>query len=173
MYLLMIIFIVLIILYSIIKYIEQKKLSYVLNIFGLNIKDFIHFNDNKIIKDLNVEYIKYHDGCMYIESEIVDGKKNGITKIFYPNNHIQLYINYKNDIPHGEYKKYYENGILKEDGLLINGKFNGTLRKYREDGTLEQKIPIVNNEIDGFFESFSNTGHLNHSNLYVNGKLQI
>ena len=40
----------------------------------------------------------------------------------------------KNNKPHGDYKIYYQSGILKEEGCYDNGKKHGMITTYNEAG---------------------------------------
>ena len=41
------------------------------------------------------------------------------------------------DIKNGNYKTYYENGLLKTDENWKDGKLNGKFKRYYENGQLE------------------------------------
>lgn len=63
------------------------------------------------------QWIKYH--------------KDGITP--------RLIGEYVNGRPNGPYKKIYENGQVKEEGIFTKGKQVGTKKMYYEDGTVAQE----------------------------------
>jgi antitoxin component YwqK of YwqJK toxin-antitoxin module len=57
--------------------------------------------------------------------------KNGIHKKWYSKSHnIEFVETYKDDILHGPWKSYYENGQIEEIGLYNNGKKDGLWKWY-------------------------------------------
>jgi antitoxin component YwqK of YwqJK toxin-antitoxin module len=60
------------------------------------------------------------------------------------------------------YIEYYENGNMKIESTMIDGKFNGIYKKYHENG----KIKIESFMLDGKFNGI-------YKEYFQNGKIKI
>ena len=66
---------------------------------------------------------------------IIEDKKDGYWKLYYPSGDIQGEASYKNGS--GEYNEYYPSGSRKSEGNILNGKKQGQWYYYSEGGSLE------------------------------------
>ena len=106
-----------------------------------------------------------------IEYAVVDGKKNGIFMMYFPNGQIEMkgiikdnlnegeWIYYyqsgqvesegffKQDLPEGKWKWYYENGNLKEEGNFVAGNREGEWIIYDIDGSIKEIKRVKNNRV--------------------------
>jgi len=65
-----------------------------------------------------------------------------------------------------EVKKYYDNGILKESGAIINNKKNGKWKYFNENGKLIIKGKYLNGIPDGKWKYYYNNGQLKKKGTY-------
>ena len=65
----------------------------------------------------------------------INGKKEGILKLYYKNGNIMSIRNYVNNKLNGEYERYYENGNIYEICNYVNGKLNGEYKLFYENKT--------------------------------------
>lgn len=97
----------------------------------------------------NPKIIKYQDGKNFIIEEYFDNGKKSKTTVFPLNNlkfktltkynedgYITLIASYNNGIVNGLFKKFYENGILMEEGEYKMMKKIGLWKYYNELGNL-------------------------------------
>jgi antitoxin component YwqK of YwqJK toxin-antitoxin module len=106
-----------------------------------------------------------------IEYAVVDGKKNGIFMMYFPNGQLEMkgmikdnlnedtWIYYyqsgqietegsfKQDLPEGKWKWYYENGKLKEEGNFVAGNREGEWIIYDIDGSIKEIKRVKNNRV--------------------------
>jgi hypothetical protein len=71
----------------------------------------------------------------------------------YPSGKIKSLSYYKNGKPVDTLYLYYENGIIKEKGLIKNGLRNGWWTYYRENGSMSEKIDWINIGSDTIYKN--------------------
>ena len=72
---------------------------------------------------------EYHDnGSLSVETEIIDGQKNGYYKDYYESGEIKTEATFKDDAMDGECKIYFKNGNLSELSYYENGQ----IRHYKK-----------------------------------------
>jgi antitoxin component YwqK of YwqJK toxin-antitoxin module len=80
-------------------------------------------------------------------------------------------IEYQIETPHGKFEYYYMSGGLWEEGYIKHGKKEGEWRVYYENGmlmTIENwKDNVMNDSAFGYFGS----GQLQMVGFYINGKM--
>lgn len=75
----------------------------------------------------------------------INGLKQGYWEKKYPNGKIKYQAHFKNDVPVGEFKRYYNNGQLFARIIYDNeGKGTGDATYYWDDGKLLAKGKLVN-----------------------------
>lgn len=94
----------------------------------------IFYNQNKnkvsegkvVNKQFDGEWKYYHDDLPSIMTlELyVNGKLNGIRKVFYKSGAIAEETTYKNGIKDGRYKSFAENGVVLEESNYNNGEYD-------------------------------------------------
>lgn len=130
----------------------------------------IFYNQNKnkvsegkvVNKQFEGEWKYYHEdlpSIMTLEF-YVNGKLNGVRKVFYKSGEIAEETQYKDGIKNGTYKSYAENGIVLEESAYKNGEYDG-LAVFRN----------VDNQIaaQGLFKSGKKVGIWK---MLVKGKLK-
>lgn len=79
------------------------------------------------------------------------------------------------DVPGSDFQKAVKrtsNGILLEEGMLLNGKRNGIWVTYHNDNELPKTIVnYVNDVYSGVYYSFNNRGQLEEMRGYMNNEL--
>ncbi|MFK8007452.1 MAG: toxin-antitoxin system YwqK family antitoxin [Saprospiraceae bacterium] len=56
---------------------------------------------------------------------------------YFENGQLQNRVFYKNYLPHGVFKKWYSNGQINKEGILVYGKYDGEVKNYYENGLLK------------------------------------
>lgn len=69
----------------------------------------------------------YHEDSPKIMTleHYVNGKLEGVRKVYFPNGKIAEETTYKNGIKEGKYKNYTETGIVLEETIYKNGEYEG------------------------------------------------
>lgn len=86
-------------------------------------------------------------GALKSEITIIDNKKNGPAKKYYPSGEIHSIVNYVNNIKEGETIWYYKNGQAYRVTPYLNGKIHGIRKIYYENGKLKAEIPYKNGDL--------------------------
>lgn len=95
------------------------------------------------------------------------GKLEGLRTVFYPDGKIAEEISYKNNLKDGTYKKYTEKGIVLEESIFKNNKYNGLAVFKDTEGKVVSKGQFFNGKKIGkwqFFEKGKLLRELNMSN---------
>lgn len=121
------------------NFFDDTKAGTVIATRAFNSKDnscyTIFYNQNKnkvsegkvVNKQFEGEWKYYHQDLPSIMTlELyVNGKLNGIRKVFYKSGEIAEESTYKDGIKNGAYKSYAENGLVLEESNYINGEYDG------------------------------------------------
>lgn len=96
-------------------------------------------------KDEEIRPMKYSWNGEIFDCEIhlLNGNKN-IVKCYSDNGVLILTHGYREDKPHGEYTKYYNDGSIKEVGIFCFGEFCKNSRKFFKNGSLKSKSYYLN-----------------------------
>ena len=73
--------------------------------------------------------------------------------------------------PTGPCIGYYDNGILRYEGQLVKGSYEGVWNYYNPEGNLESETNFKNNERDGIWTYFDNEGDVIKTERYIDGEL--
>lgn len=114
----------------------------------------ITMSDENLIKKKGVYYFKdepysgileEYDASKNLigESELVDGKKNGVSKYYWPNRTLKFEANYKNGFYHGSVKRYFENGELLSWFNYDNGHESGKQQMWKSDGRIKVNYEVI------------------------------
>lgn len=126
------------------------------------------------IYSLNMEYCtEYYT--------ILNGKRNGPAYTYHGNGTVSCVYTYVNDICHGKYSKYYNDGIFYESGYYHQGVISGLVRKYMKSSLKDDDIHLYNSigyyhngEKEGIFYTMSDIPqenpdggcYIRHSNYF-------
>lgn len=96
-------------------------------------------SEGKLIgKDYVGEWKYYHeDSPAIMTTEIyVNGKLNGVRKVYYPDGKIAEETTYKNGSKEGNYKRYGTNGVILEESIYKNDVYNGLATFRNQDNKI-------------------------------------
>ena len=127
----------------------------------------IHFAQEEKIIDNNDVIEK--DGILVLKSDLtlITGKVN----YWYDNGQLKEEVNIKNGKLNGIGKKWYENGQLSYEAMHINGIANGVSKKYNESGQLLRQIPKKDGKIDGVANEWYENGQLKREVSWKDDKI--
>lgn len=137
--------------------------------FALFLGDIVEYSETYINGVLNGPKTWYsYEGNIVLQENYIDGKIEGEQKAYYENGAIKSIVTYKNGkiigiealskegkILHkadlskgnGEWKYFWENGQLLEEGRYKNWKKDGVWKKYRENGEVDVTTTYKNGRI--------------------------
>ncbi len=105
----------------------------------------------------------YNDKVKQAEYTMLNGKMNGLFKVYYENGKLKKAGNYLNGLASGDFKEYDENGSLQFEYTQKNDQKNGKLISYENNKvsyTTHYKNDMENGErIEYYYEE--ETGRLN------------
>ena len=112
------------------------------------------------------------------EGNYIHGKKDGTWKFYYRNysgdsiNRLAYIINYKNDLEHGKYISYYEDGSVKSKSSYKNGKRHGLWQEWYEiNGKLSSSRHYKAGKLQGKSKTWLATGNISFEGNYKNDLL--
>ena len=106
--------------------------------------------------------MKEYSCVLYYEGIYKKGKKDGIWKGYYgENGKIYSECEYKDGNIIKNHKRYYENGIVKYEGELLNNVFHGKGKGYDELGRLVFEGEFKKgNSWNSIYKVYNNNGKL-------------
>ena len=78
------------------------------------------------------------------EMQIVEGKKQGISKKWWPNGNLKSESNFENGDYHGTVKQFYENGKPFSVFNYNHGHESGLQQMWKSDGRLKVNYEVIN-----------------------------
>jgi antitoxin component YwqK of YwqJK toxin-antitoxin module len=97
------------------------------------------------------------NGKVLKETPYLNGKKNGVEKLYYLDGDLKAEEPYVNGELNGVKKSYYESGMLASESPCINGKINGVFKEYYEQGYLKCARNYVNGKRNGVSKEYGST----------------
>ncbi|MGF6906146.1 toxin-antitoxin system YwqK family antitoxin [Fusobacterium sp. PH5-44] len=121
----------------------------------------------------NITYgVHYHEKTgnkieeFYLDKEVLSGE----FKRYFSNKKIAEEGMYKDGLLHGNRKKYFKNGKLNIDETYINGYLSGHRKEYDEKGILYKEEIYKNGKLNGVSKEFYSNQSLKSECNYVNGR---
>jgi len=108
--------------------------------------------EGKYVNEKEDSIWKFYDDLQRLirKDQFKNGKKNGKSVIFYPEDGHTLEIkSWKNDIEDGHFQQFYDEGGVREEGTYVNGKLEDTLYVYDLDGKIAIKGAYVHDMHEG------------------------
>lgn len=146
---------------------ELKKIPTTRNMEMLN-GNIWHYN-NKIYSGKFIDY--YYSGRIQGEGNLLNGRLDGLRKMYFQNGNVSLERYYKNSIPNGLEQEFYEDGSLKQKGEFINGKEEGVWEMYYPNGKVKQRNIFKNGKMVDKSITFMSNGNEDRNELIIDGKI--
>lgn len=114
--------------------------------------------------------IYYKEGSLLAVINYKNGEANGEVELFYPGtNRKLLNCSYKNARLHGEYIKYFDNGLKMEKGNYKNGNRHGYYIFYTSDGFKDMHGEYEHGRRVGKWYRYE-MGEIKDTLNYINGR---
>lgn len=113
----------------------------------------------EVNKEREGEWKIYHKASKALMSveHYVKGKLHGVVKVYYPDGKtLAVESGYKNGVEDGVYKKYSEKGVVLEEAMNVNGKFEGVASYYYANGDLYSSGIYKNGKKTGMWKFYEN-----------------
>jgi antitoxin component YwqK of YwqJK toxin-antitoxin module len=168
---------------GIFKFFDDTKAGTIIATRNFNPKDnscyTIFFNqksnkvsEGKLINKLYVgEWKYYHENSDSIMTKefYINGKLNGIRKVYYPNGKLAEETTYKEGLKEGIYKKYAENGVVLEESIYKKDMYNGLAIFRNSKNEIVGQGLFKDDKKVGIWDIFEN-GKLVKKNMNFQGK---
>ena len=99
------------------------------------------------------------------------GELNGLSETYYPNGKVAERTNWQDGTQIGEWKQFFEDGVLKAEADYQNGEPEGSMKYYYPNGKLEISGKIRNSFRDGNWIYYNEDGSIQLQVLYQWGKV--
>jgi TonB family protein len=96
--------------------------------------------------------------------------REGVFTWYFPSGKKQQECEYKNNLLHGLFQEWYEDGQIKIKENFNEGLPDGPMKQWRKDGKLELDVQYSKGEKHGYFISYYENGQMARKELYDNGK---
>ncbi|HEX8546091.1 MAG TPA: toxin-antitoxin system YwqK family antitoxin, partial [Cytophagaceae bacterium] len=138
----------------------------------------------------------YPDSTIKSEGLLVEGKKEGVWKFYYPDQILMAKENYRQDnldggseyfdfqghlSQRGTWKagievdssfQYFPNGLIKRKGIFSDGLYEGEWVTFNENGTLHNKGTYIKGTPEGLWLFYDESGKLKSIANYKGGVLE-
>lgn len=136
-------------------------------------------------KETNGESLAYFEGQLftgwsvvytkgekrYIEQQYIDGKKDGVWRIYYPSGQLHKEGTMKKGQDHGRYREYHPNGQMQYEYFYDLGKKTGKWLSWYENGVPYTERHFVNDQLHGKVYVWDEQGNLAKEYDYRNSIL--
>jgi antitoxin component YwqK of YwqJK toxin-antitoxin module/predicted MPP superfamily phosphohydrolase len=120
------------------------------------------------IKNTHGRIVKRREnGKLSVEWNYKEGKLEGETKLFYPDERVKAIINYSNGLPK-KVLSYYQNGQLNFSGNFFNGQLGGEAKRFYGNGQLMYSKKLINSKFEGPRSFFYPNGNLKEEKKFKN-----
>lgn len=137
------------------------------------------FYENSLF-NLEVSYVKRNDNDDYYNSSTtaylflltkkssIYDPNNGKKISLYPSGKLQMIYTLKDGKFDGDIIVYYENGLIKKQGKMLNGMGNGKFIEYYENGNIMAEYSLKSDKKEGSLKTYFENGQLSVQGNYVN-----
>lgn len=97
-----------------------------------------------------------------------------LVKDYYPNGKLQMTGTFEIDSPtkrSGNFKHYFENGLLSSEGKYVDNKAEGLWKRYKEKGWIWMEEELHAGKNNGYRKVYFPNGSLKRKERFENGKL--
>jgi antitoxin component YwqK of YwqJK toxin-antitoxin module len=132
-------------------------------------KDSLFLNGNegkwyfkkKLFNGFAIKY--YGNNSLKEKTGFVNGKKQGVYKVWFKNGALKLASHYNKNTLEGSYKTWWINGNLSSDVNFVKGKKEGIEKQYYSDGSLSKERNFLKGSENGLQRAW-----LQNGKIYVN-----
>lgn len=132
-------------------------------------KNGVWFFRNTLYSGRFIDY--YYSGRKQGEGTFVNGKVDGLRKMYFQNGKVRVEKYYKDGIENGIDKEYYEDGSLEQKGEFANGKEEGTWESYYPNGQVKLRSSYKEGEVFDTATRYYSTGKIKEKVFIKNGKI--
>ena len=109
---------------------------------------------------------KYDDGTVKTQMSVTNGRKNGLTVIFFPNGKKNELRMYKNNLLHGTWETWNQQGQKTAEANYANDKKNGKWYVWDDNGVMRYDMTYFEGEKAGTWSMWNSKGELTGQKEY-------
>ncbi len=118
----------------------------------------------------NGEFIRFAENGDTLElAHYEKNKLDGVRKLYYANNLVEIVEHYTNDSLHGPYRVYNQDQSLLLEAEYENNNIVGMITKYFPSGAIQEKVTYRENMENGPFTEFYENGQKKWEGTYKDG----
>ena len=117
---------------------SQNLILFLILIFG-GCTHFTPANDPNPSTQKQMEQSYFSNGNLEYEAEFMNGKLDGISRVWLEDGTLYSVSQYTNDQPHGAWKKFHPNGKLMFEVKYEYGQKHGYEKWYYENGNIKSE----------------------------------
>lgn len=120
---------------------------------------YIFYTTVKKVKNLkpDVFYYWYSLDSIFLTQQGYSGKLlDGSYSEYYPTKNLMAQGHFKMGLRHGEWKRWYVSGVLKDKYVWKDGVMDGSFSIYDSVSKIKTKGSYKDNKIDGYLSTFVN-----------------
>lgn len=99
-------------------------------------------------------------GNRYAEFNYKEGKKNGLTYLWYPNGSLDTISTWTNGMMEGDFQSFHQNGKMHLRTFYRKGQFHGKLREWDPTGQIITDCNYVLGQRHGLCQTWYENGQL-------------
>jgi antitoxin component YwqK of YwqJK toxin-antitoxin module len=152
------------------KFSEDGKRSRTTTYFGSGKKmaEGIYVDEKK---DSTWRFYSDYDSALLSEESYKNGKKDGITKTYYPGKGVAEQMTWKNGVKEGPWIQYYTDGTIKMKAIYHNDEKNGLMEAFLPTGKPMFNGRYLNGDPDGTWMYYDDKGNPAKKEVYDKGAL--
>ena len=121
-------------------------------------------------KDSTWEYFSFYDQSVKSRETYKLGKKNGFAYHYYPDGTASERTEWKDDMKHGSWERYFANTSVMVKGTYRYDKLNGPFYVFGENGALSVQGSFLDNVRNDRWVFYKEDGTVDIEVIYRNGK---
>ena len=114
-------------------------------------------------------YTTNQDGVLIEAAQYRSDTLNGLRILFTETGDTSIVEHYDMGAFSGEYRLYYDNGVLKQKGYYANNEMSGDWETYYDNGQLKERVRFADNLENGPFIEYHSNGKLAAEGAYLDG----
>ena len=122
-------------------------------------------------KDSTWNYYSFINKRLTIREDHIDGKKDGFSIKYYDDGSMAEKKEWKEDLMHGSWEQFFENGQIRLTCNHITGKRDGEFKSFNSEGGRSIQGLYIKGEMDGKWIYFTEEDEVDIEIEYIMGKM--
>ena len=115
------------------------------------------------------KFYSYYTRDLVMTEAYEEGRKQGVSQVFYPDGHIAEKKHWEKDTAAGPWLQFYEDSTIRLRANMASGKIHGDYILYNRDGVIMVRGRYACGKMDGTWTFYDNDGKQAYSLNYADG----